>query len=161
MTADTIKNSAFTPARLASYVALSALVLALAGCGNSDDSTENQAENDTPTMSSDGDDNASAEHGSDMADGQQIKDRIIGNTVAGTMSPDSTYTEYYADDGTIKGASYTAKWTIDGDTLCFNYDEAPQADCYAVMIDGNAVEWHLDGETQGKGTIQKGNPNNF
>ncbi len=133
-------------------------MFAMAGCGSSDDSQENQPAGDTSTMSSEND--ASAKQGG-MADGQQIRDRIIGNTVAGTMSPDSTYTEFYAADGTIRGASYTAKWTVDGDKMCFNYDEAPQADCYAVMIDGNAVEWHLDGETQGKGTIQKGNPNNF
>lgn len=163
MTVSTVKNKTFEPTRLAGVFAASVLALALVGCGNNnDEADETQGSGDSATAMSDSStsgDNADAN--TEMATGQQIKDRIIGNTVSGTMDPESTYTEFYADDGTIHGASYQAKWSIDGDQLCFNYDEAPQPDCYAVKIDGNAVEWHLDGEMQGKGTIAQGNPNNF
>jgi len=155
-----IENKTFEPTRLAGLFAAGVIALALTGCGSNDDAADTQAANESPSTS----DNAStdsAEPGSAMAKGEQIRERISGNTVSGTMDPESTYTEYYAPDGTIHGASYQAKWNIDGDRMCFNYDEAPQADCYAVKIDGNAVEWHLDGETQGKGTIVEGNPNNF
>ncbi|GAB3676744.1 hypothetical protein [Salinisphaera aquimarina] len=155
MTAYPIDTHAPSARRAGGAIALAALMLALAGCGNSDDSGQANKTDSEPSAAAAG----QTENG--MATGATIRKRIAGNTVAGTMAPDSAYTEFYAADGTIRGASYEAKWTIEGDRMCFDYDEAPEADCYAVKIDGNSVEWHLDGETQGKGTIVEGNPNNF
>lgn len=128
-----------------------ALLLALAGCGSDDEQSQSADTQKTAP------ENETAE----MADAQTIRDRVIGNTVTGTMSPDSAYTEFYAADGSIHGSSYEARWTIEDDKLCFDYDEAPQIDCYGVKIDGNSVEWHRQDEVQGKGTLVEGNPNNF
>lgn len=127
-----------------------ALGLALAGCGS-----------DEPEESSTQPPSASTERAAAQANAATIRERIIGNTVTGTMSPESAYTEYYAPNGDIRGASYVAIWTIEDDSLCLDYDESPQIDCYRVYLDGDAVEWHRQGEIQGRGTIVEGNPNNF
>ena len=130
------------------FALLLVLLAALAGCG-SDDAPEAQS----PP--------AAGEHSVGMADAGTIRKRIIGNTVTGTMTPESAYTEYYAPNGDIRGASYEARWSIKGDEICLNYDEALQIDCYGVKIDGQSVEWHRQDEVQGTGTIVEGNPNNF
>lgn len=125
------------------------LGMTVAGCGSDDDSASAPA------------DAAAAPKAAALADAAMIRKRIIGNTVTGTMSPDSAYTEFYAPDGSIRGASYQASWSIDADQLCLNFDEAPQHDCYRVKIDGQSLEWHRQNEVQGTGTIVEGNPNNF
>lgn len=136
-------------------------LLALGACDGGDPSSGQGGEEKTDSAATNESSSADTERAGNMADAATIKDRIIGNTVAGTMSPDSAYTEYYAPDGSIHGAGYQARWQLDGDRMCFEYDEAPQADCYQVRIEGDAVEWQRDGETQGQGTIVKGNPNDF
>ncbi|MGL4235026.1 hypothetical protein [Tabrizicola sp.] len=95
----------------------------------------------------------------EMATGAEITAAISGNTVQGSMSASGAYTEFYAEDGTIKGADYTGKWAIEGDTMCFTYDAAP--DCWNVRIEGDAVTWVQNGADGGTGTIVPGNPNNF
>ncbi|MES1924793.1 hypothetical protein [Salinisphaera sp. T31B1] len=127
------------------------LALALSGCDSNDNAESPASDAEQP----------SATTADGMATEATIRARIIGNTVAGTMSPDSRYTEYYAPDGTIHGAGYTADWRIEGDRMCFDYDEAPTADCYSVRIQADAVEWHRGNEIQGKGTIVEGNPHDF
>ncbi|MES1930892.1 hypothetical protein SADO_16653 [Salinisphaera dokdonensis CL-ES53] len=136
--------------RAAALAAGLALLLVLAGCGSDDESPSTNTEKASPD-----------EKKAAMADARTIRERVIGNTVTGTMSPDSAYTEFYAADGSIHGASYEARWTIEDDQLCFDYDESPQIDCYGVKIDGESVEWHRQDEVQGKGTLVEGNPNNF
>lgn len=132
---------------------LIALSAGLAGCDSGDSSDGATPASETP---------AAAEPATDtMADAAAIRERIIGNTVTGTMSPDSAYTEFYAPDGTIHGAGYEARWTIESDEMCLDYDESLQSDCYGVRIDGKTVEWHRQGEVQGTGTLVAGNPNNF
>lgn len=94
-----------------------------------------------------------------MATGAEITAAISGNTVQGSMSASGGYTEFYAADGTIKGKDHTGAWTIEGDTMCFNYGDAP--DFWSVRIDGEAVTWVQNGVDGGTGTIVAGNPNNF
>lgn len=95
-----------------------------------------------------------------LATGDQITAAISGNTVQGSMMSSGAYTEFYAADGTIKGKDYTAKWTVEGDTMCFTYEGAA-ADCWHVKIAGEAVTWVKDGVDGGTGTILPGNPNKF
>ncbi len=95
----------------------------------------------------------------ELATGDQIRAAIAGNTVQGSMVASGVYTEFYAADGTIRGKDYTGTWTIDGDSMCFAYGEAPA--CWAVRIAGDQVTWVKDGKDDGTGTIVAGNPNNF
>jgi hypothetical protein len=94
-----------------------------------------------------------------LATGAEITAAISGNTVQGSMTASGAYTEFYAADGTIKGADYAGAWTVEGDTMCFSYGEAP--DCWNVRIEGEMVTWVQDGVDGGTGTIVAGNPNNY
>jgi len=95
----------------------------------------------------------------ELATGAEITAAITDNTVQGSMLAAGAYTEFYAADGTIKGKDYTGTWTVEGDTMCFSYGEAP--DCWNVRIDGEAVTWVQNGADGGTGTIVAGNPNSF
>ena len=94
------------------------------------------------------------------ATGDQISAAISGNTVQGSMIASGAYTEFYGADGVIKGKDYTGRWRVNGDTMCFQYGQDPEA-CRQVKIDGDQVTWVKDGKNDGTGTIVKGNPNNF
>ncbi|MDX1402634.1 MAG: hypothetical protein R3245_11985, partial [Kiloniellales bacterium] len=102
----------------------------------------------------------SAYGGETLASGSEISKAISGNTVQGTMVDSSSYTEFYATDGTIKGDGYSGVWRIRGNTMCFDYGEDPEA-CWHVSIDGDQVFWIKGGLADGYGTIVSGNPNNF
>ncbi len=94
------------------------------------------------------------------ATGEQISTAISGNTVQGSMIASGAYTEFYSADGVIKGKDYTGKWRVEGDAMCFQYGQDPEA-CWQVRIDGNQVTWVKAGKEDGTGMIVKGNPNNF
>lgn len=96
----------------------------------------------------------------DMLTGDQIRTLVSGNTVQGDMQATGVYTEFYADDGTIKGKDYTGVWSIDGDNMCFQYGSDP-ASCWQVAKEGEQVQWVKDGKVDGTGTVVPGNPNNF
>ncbi len=96
----------------------------------------------------------------DMASGAAISAAISGNTVQGSMSASGAYTEFYADDGTIKGKDYAGNWSIDGNKMCFAYGTDPTT-CWAVQISNDQVTWVGDGGPEGTGTILAGNPNSF
>jgi hypothetical protein len=100
-----------------------------------------------------------AAHAQDLATGAEITAAISGNTVQGSMTASGAYTEFYAADGAIKGKDYSGTWSVEGDTMCFNYGEAP--DCWNVRIQGEAVTWVKDGVDGGTGTVVAGNPNAF
>lgn len=95
----------------------------------------------------------------DLAAGADITAAIADNTVQGSMSASGAYTEFYAADGTIRGQGYAGTWTVEGDTMCFDYGQGK--DCWGVRIDGETVTWVQDGVDGGTGTIVAGNPNNF
>jgi hypothetical protein len=95
-----------------------------------------------------------------LATGDQIRAAVSGNTVMGSMSASGAYTEFYAEDGTIRSADYAGTWTIEGDTMCFAYGEDP-ATCWNVTLAGDQVSWLVDGMVEGSGTILAGNPNGW
>jgi hypothetical protein len=95
----------------------------------------------------------------DLATGDAITTAISGNTVQGSMVASGAYTEFYGADGVIKGKDYAGKWTIDADTMCFDYGEG--IECFGVRIAGDQVTWVADGKDEGTGTLVSGNPNNF
>ena len=94
------------------------------------------------------------------ATGDEIRAAISGNTVQGNMDSGGPYAEFYEPGGTIKGKDYTGKWTVEGDSMCFEYEGAPK-DCWNVDITGDQVRWIKDGASQGTGSILKGNTNGF
>lgn len=95
----------------------------------------------------------------DLATGDAIKAAIAGKTVQGSMIASGAYTEFYAEDGTIKGDGYAGTWTVEGDAMCFDYGEG--ASCWGVRLSGDQVAWIKDGKEDGTGTLVDGNPNNF
>lgn len=99
-------------------------------------------------------------HAGAIATGEQILASISGNTVQGSMIASGAYTEFYGADGVIKGKDYSGKWRVNGDTMCFQYGQEPEA-CWQVKLDGDQVTWVKEGKDDGTGTIVKGNPNNF
>lgn len=94
------------------------------------------------------------------ATGAQIRKAVSGNTVTGAMDASGRYTEFYAADGTVHGKDYRAKWTIEGDTMCWLYDGQPK-DCWSAAVRRDQVKWIKDGKVQGTGTVLKGNPERF
>ena len=94
------------------------------------------------------------------ATGDQIRAAISDSTVQGNMDASGPYAEYYAPDGTIRGKDYTAQWSVEGDTMCFAYQDTPK-ECWNVEINGDQVRWIKNGASQGTGTIVKGNANGF
>lgn len=96
----------------------------------------------------------------EAASGDAIRAAISGNSVQGSMLASGGYSEFYAPDGTIKGADYSGKWSVAGNKMCFAYGDDP-AQCWAVMINGTQVTWFSAGGDEGNGTIKPGNPNGF
>ena len=99
-------------------------------------------------------------HADEIATGAAIRSAVSGNTVQGTMQASGGYTEYYAADGTIKGADYAGAWNVSGDQMCFAYGEDPEQ-CWDAKINGTQITWVGAGGDEGSGTIQPGNPNGF
>jgi hypothetical protein len=95
-----------------------------------------------------------------LAAGPQLKKAIAGNTVQGSMDGAGKYTEFYAKDGTVRSKDYQAKWSIEGDTMCWVYTGQPK-DCWRASIKGNQIKWIKDGKVQGTGTIVQGNSNRY
>lgn len=95
----------------------------------------------------------------DLATGSAIRSAISGNTVQGSMVQSGVYTEFYAEDGTIKGDGYSGKWKIEQDTMCFTYDA--EQTCLEARVDGDQITWVKNNEDDGTGTIVPGNPNGF
>lgn len=103
---------------------------------------------------------AAPAYAQDLATGDAIKMAVSGNTIRGDMTSSGPYAEFYAEDGAIKGDGYTAAWTIEGNAMCFVYDDTAP-DCWSVSINADQVTWIKDGVAGGTGTIVAGNANNF
>src|SRR5262245_43950813 len=78
------------------------------------------------------------------ATGDQIKAAISGNTVQGNMDASGPYAEFYAGDGQIKGKDYIGQWSVEGDAMCFVYQDTPK-ECWSVEINGDQVRWIKNG----------------
>ncbi len=92
------------------------------------------------------------------ATGAQLKQAVSGNTIEGSMDASGRYTEFYAADGTVRAKDYKARWSIEGDSMCWVYEGQPK-DCWQATIKGASVKWLKGGKALGSGTIVKGNPN--
>ena len=98
--------------------------------------------------------------------GEEIAALVGDTTISGTMLPDVPYKEYYGADGMIKGTTadgpYTGKWSVDGDTMCFDYGDPATVSCWAIAAENDMVQWiDKDGNVGGTGMVVKGNPDNL
>jgi hypothetical protein len=77
--------------------------------------------------------------------GDQLKQALVGKTIAGTEDGDS-YTERLEPDGSIAGvAKYSGHWQINDDQICLSYDEGSPVKekwkCSKVRLDGRQIIW--------------------
>lgn len=96
-----------------------------------------------------------------VLNGAEIDAAIRGNTVQGTMASGTRYTEFYAEDGEIRGDGYTGAWHVDSDRMCFRYSGEESATCWSVGRIGDEVFWLRGEDIDGSGMLVTGNPNAF
>jgi hypothetical protein len=87
--------------------------------------------------------------------------QVVGNSITGKEGR-KTLTEYYAPDGTAKSMTdneiSTGKWVLVGETICFQYTDEKDMECYKLEVSGNTLTYI---DQKGSGTryeILKGNP---
>jgi hypothetical protein len=92
--------------------------------------------------------------------GEKLRALIVGNTVQGTMEASGGYAEFYRPDGTIRAATYSGTWSIEGDAFCTQVGADPR-ECWQGAKAGDEVHWLKDGKLDGTGKVTPGNPNNY
>jgi len=95
-----------------------------------------------------------------LATGAQIRQAVSGHTVEGSMHGTGRYTEFYAADGSVRAKGYRARWSVEGDTMCWVYEGQPK-DCWQVSLKGDQIKWIKGGKVLGSGTRVRGNPDHF
>ena len=95
-----------------------------------------------------------------VASGAELRKSLSGNTVEGSMEATGRYSEFYAPDGTVRSKDYRARWSVEGDAMCWVYDGAPK-DCWQAAIKGAQLHWIKGGKRLGSGTLLPGNPNRY
>lgn len=103
---------------------------------------------------------SSIANAAELASNDELISAITGNTVQGSMQASGVYTEYYADGGVVYGLDYTAKWSVEGNSMCWVYEGSPK-DCWNAIVTADQINWIKNGKSLGTGTILEGNPNNF
>jgi hypothetical protein len=86
---------------------------------------------------------------------------LVGNSISG-MEDGEVLVEYYAPDGTAKsmlGNEIVAgKWALVGETVCFQYSDDKDMECYKVEVTGNSATFIAPNGTGSRYEILKGNP---
>jgi len=95
-----------------------------------------------------------------LASGTLLRQTLTGNTVEGAMDASGRYSEFYARDGVVRSKAYKARWSIEGDSMCWVYEGQPK-DCWQAAIKGTQVHWIKGGKRLGSGTLVPGNPNGY
>jgi hypothetical protein len=90
--------------------------------------------------------------------------QVVGNSITG-KEDGKTLTEYYSADGTAKSMTgneiSTGKWVLVGETVCFQYTDEKEMECYKLEVAGNTLTYT---DAKGSGSryeILKGNPKNL
>jgi len=67
---------------------------------------------------------------------------LVGNSITG-KEDGKTLVEYYAPDGTAKSMLdneiSTGKWALVGETICFQYPDDKEMECYRLEVAGNTA----------------------
>lgn len=95
-----------------------------------------------------------------LATGAEIRQAVSGHTVEGSMHGTGRYTEFYAADGNVRAKGYRARWSVEGDSMCWVYEGEPK-DCWQVSLKSDQIKWIKGGKVLGGGTRVRGNPNRF
>src|SRR5436190_22774918 len=86
---------------------------------------------------------------------------LVGNSLTGKEDGE-TLVEYYAPDGTAKSMLgneiSTGKWALVGETICFQYSDQNEMECYKLEVMGNTVTFTDQKGTGTRYEILKGNP---
>jgi len=73
--------------------------------------------------------------------GRAAIDRLVGNTMTGTLEG-SPYFAFYDKDGAVRmqasGDVTAGKWAADGDDLCEEFPDDGDETCYRLELDGNS-----------------------
>jgi hypothetical protein len=93
---------------------------------------------------------------------EDMRQLLQGNSSYGFMlSDETTYREYYADDGDIRGNFKTGKWTMKGNAFCTSYPGFKQFCAFVRPLENDAYAWESDGVVQGYMKVRRGNPFEF
>jgi hypothetical protein len=86
---------------------------------------------------------------------------LVGNSITG-KEEGKTLVEYYAPDGTAKSMLdneiSTGKWALVGETICFQYADEKEMECYRLEVAGNTATFTDQNGTGTRYEILKGNP---
>lgn len=93
----------------------------------------------------------------------EIRAELIGRSITGVENG-RPYTETLLRSGRIAGRDadgrYTGRWTIQGERLCFLYDDADdddddedEWDCSSVRLDGSRITFVTPGEPNESATL--------
>ncbi|HKM55196.1 MAG TPA: hypothetical protein VJY33_17435 [Isosphaeraceae bacterium] len=86
---------------------------------------------------------------------------LVGNSITGKKEG-KTLVEYYAPDGTAKSMLdneiSTGKWALVGETICFQYADEKEMECYRLEVAGNTATFTDQKGTGTRYEILKGNP---
>ena len=86
---------------------------------------------------------------------------LVGNSITGKEDGE-VLVEYYAPDGTAKsmlGNEIVAgKWALVGETVCFQYSDDKDMECYRVEVTGDSATFIDPKGTGSRYDILKGNP---
>jgi hypothetical protein len=87
--------------------------------------------------------------------------QLVGNSITGKEDGE-TLVEYYAPDGTAKSMLgneiSSGKWALVGETICFQYTDQKEMECYKLEVMGNTVTLTDQKGTGSRYEILKGNP---
>ena len=87
--------------------------------------------------------------------------QLVGNSITG-QEDGKTLVEFYAADGTTKSMLgneiSTGKWVLVGETICFQYTDQKEMECYKLEVMGNTVTLTDPKGTGSRYEILKGNP---
>jgi hypothetical protein len=93
--------------------------------------------------------------------GVAARNAVVGNSITGKEDGE-ILVEYYAPDGTAKSMLgneiSTGKWALVGETICFQYADEKEMECYKLEVMGNTVTFTDQKGTGTRYELLKGNP---
>jgi len=98
--------------------------------------------------------------------GDEVRDRIAGNTLMITTSNLKPASGFFESDGSVRGKvdqeEFTGSWEIKGDKLCFDLSINEYDICRTVVERGPNLDlFSEEGEPAGRIVIKDGNPDGF